>query len=229
MTTVKNKHASATGIGVATHDDQVVYLSAVGHRTSLKSIWGSLVTRNDGKLSGFGLYRLKRLTHTKYAQFWTPILESTSTHMIVVAELATIPDKDSTEDLSENGCYILAFDPEGARHMKPRWGACPERQVLQKRATPKLQRHLVDRLNKMLSIPVLPQWSSYLWERGRNGGRWDDKGLLALTTNGDCVAGYWVNPGWRWTETIQEGLRDGRIRFPRARPVERIAALPKVA
>jgi hypothetical protein len=218
-TTIRNNHASATGVGIAIHDDQVVYLGTVGHRTSLKSIWGTLITANNKGLSGFGKYHLKKLPGTRYVQHWTALPESTATHLIVVAESAEVPAKDQIDDLSENGCYLLVFHPEGARHLKPRYGKSEEREALRKQVNCELQTHLVDRLNKLLSIPVLSEWGPYLWERGL-GGRWDDKGLVALDTDGDCIAGYWVNPRWRWTQTIQKGLQEGYIQFP---------ALPKVA
>ena len=114
---------------------------------------------------------------------------------------------------AESGCYILAFHPEGARHLKPRYGASDERDALRKQASHELRLHLVDRLNKMLSIAVLPEWAPYLWERALSS-RWDDRGLVVLSTDGDCVTGYWINPEWKWAETIQKGLEEGHIRFP---------------
>ena len=60
-TTIRNKHAGATGVGIAVHDKQIVYLSAVGHKTSLKSIWGTLVSSNNKGIDGFGKYHLKKL------------------------------------------------------------------------------------------------------------------------------------------------------------------------
>jgi len=223
-TTVRNKHASATGAGIASHDRQVVYLSAVGHKTSLKSIWGTLISANGKGISGFGQYHVKRLPGTRYAQYWTPLPESTAVHMILVAEVAQIPDRDKSQRLSENGCYILALHPEGAVHLKSRYTRSEERQALREQVDDELRLHLVGRLNKMLSIAVLPEWAPYLW-RQAVGGRWDDRGLVALDTDGDCIAGYWINPDWTWTETIQAGLQRGHIGFPGDEPL----ALPKAA
>lgn len=212
-TTIRNKHAGATGVGIALHDNQIVYLSAVGHKTSLKSIWGTLVSSNNKGIDGFGKYHLKKLSGARYVQYWTPLPESTATHMIVVAEAAQIPDRDKTSEIADSGCYILAFHPEGAKHLKPRYGRSDERDALHKQVSHELWLHLVDRLNKMLSIAVLPEWAPYLWERAL-GSRWDDRGLVVLSTDGDCVVGYWINPKWKWTETIRKGLEEGHIRFP---------------
>jgi hypothetical protein len=222
--TIRNKHASVTGAGIASHNRQVVYLSAVGHKTSLKSIWGTVISANGTGISGFGQYNVKRLPGTRYAQYWTPLPESTAMHMILVAEVAQIPDRDKSQSLSENGCYILAFHPEGAMHLKSRYGRSDERKALREQVDPELRLHLVDRLSKMLSIAVLPEWAPYLWKRAL-GSRWDDRGLVALDTDGDCIAGYWINPDWRWTEAIQVGLQKGHIRFPGDEPF----ALPKAA
>jgi hypothetical protein len=65
-------------------------------------------------------------------------------------------------------------------------------------------------LNKCLAVPLLEEWSSYLWEEGRA------RNLIALLDDGQGQ-GY---AAWRvlpapdaWQEAVQEGIAAGEIQF----------------
>ncbi len=65
-------------------------------------------------------------------------------------------------------------------------------------------------LNKCLALPLLPNWSGYLWANGR------ERNLITLLDNGEgqSYAAWRVLPApQEWQEIIHEGLSTSHIRF----------------
>jgi hypothetical protein len=65
-------------------------------------------------------------------------------------------------------------------------------------------------LNKCLAVPLLEEWSSYLWEEGRA------RDLIALLDggNGQGYAAWRVLPAPdAWQEIVQGGVTAGEIGF----------------
>jgi hypothetical protein len=65
-------------------------------------------------------------------------------------------------------------------------------------------------LNKCLAVPILAEWSDYLWEQGRT------QQLIALLDDGDGqgYAAWRVAPAPEaWQEVVQEGIVAGEIQF----------------
>ena len=74
----------------------------------------------------------------------------------------------------------------------------------------KLQRQFVTRLDRAISLPVLPEWLDYLWRQG------DRRGLIHAIPPGDCrnLIAYRVKTAMPvWTNIISTGLREGAISF----------------
>ncbi|MCP4933060.1 MAG: hypothetical protein GY927_02395, partial [bacterium] len=65
-------------------------------------------------------------------------------------------------------------------------------------------------LNKCLAVPVLEDWTGYLWENGRF------RNLIMLLNGGDGqgYAAWRVLPAPQdWQELVQDGLSTGKISF----------------
>lgn len=74
----------------------------------------------------------------------------------------------------------------------------------------KLQRQFVTRLDRVISLPVLPVWTAYLWQRG------EARGLIHAIAPGDCrnLIVYRIKTTMPvWTTIISTGLAEGDISF----------------
>jgi len=65
-------------------------------------------------------------------------------------------------------------------------------------------------LNRCLSVPLLPAWTSYLWENGRS------ENLITLMNDGKgqgFAAWRGLPEPEKWQELVQDGLQSQQIRF----------------
>ena len=181
VTRVYNSHASVTLLGVVVDSqaDEIHYLSAIGPKGSLQSIWASLASRsqgrvdvsskyaysNDGKLLGpaFDSYwRLKGASGMK--AFWSPLPNTAWSHMVAVSG-----------DVRDNK-VIVVTDPEAV------YWAGKERKARITAAMPEFTRRFVAALNTHSDAPVLEEWGEALLQSAIIN-RW----VRSLTAQGDAL------------------------------------------
>ena len=142
---IRNDHAAVNLAGCAYDDDgNLVYLSAVGHKTALEAIRASLMGRHrKGRLSlstrrsSISLNGLDR-----YEQVWTPLPDFAAYHVVFVARMALKPEP------TDSVAYLLVFDGDGVQ----------------------AQQLLIQRLHEALPIPVLDEWADALWQAAEKCG-----------------------------------------------------------
>jgi hypothetical protein len=143
---IRNDHAAVSLAGCAYDDDgNLVYLSAVGHKTALEAIRASLMGRHrKGRLylstssSSVSLNGLDR-----YEQVWTPLPDFAAHHAVFVARMALKPEP------MDSVAYLLVFDDDEAQ----------------------AKRLLIQRLHEALPIPFLDGWADALWNAAQER-RW---------------------------------------------------------
>ncbi len=179
---VRNKHAAVNLAGYAfDRDHNLVYLSAVGHKTALEAIRASLLGRHrKGKLILNGHTRINGLD--RYEQVWTPLADFSAHHVVFVARQALHPEAldDST--------YLLVFGDDD--------------ELL----TPQAQQLLAQRLHAALPIPVLAEWAEALWKAALER-EWIER----VFANGDCRACWRVLLMTDWAELVEDLLTQGSI------------------
>jgi hypothetical protein len=140
---IRNEHAAVNLAGYAFDNDyNLIYLSAVGHKTALEAIRASLLGRHrKGKLILGGRQPLNGLE--RYEQAWSPIPDFQAHHVIFVARQALKPEP------TDDATYLLVFDGEAETEAK---------------------RLLTKRLHEALPIPVLDEWAEALWNAADDRG-----------------------------------------------------------
>lgn len=61
-------------------------------------------------------------------------------------------------------------------------------------------------LNRALALPLLPEWTDYLWEQGREE-------MFIKTLVGQGAEGFIVEPDAEfWSECVTDGIKEGNLR-----------------
>ncbi|MGD9100448.1 MAG: hypothetical protein PVF45_08205 [Anaerolineae bacterium] len=192
---VRNDHAAVNVAGYAYDgDDNLVYLSAVGHKTALEAIRASLVGRHrKGKLqlsaTGYGYARLNGLD--RYEQVWAALPDFAAHHVAFLARQALKPEP------TDGVTYLPVFANDGSGNDN---GSDDE--LLEAQAA----RRLARRLHEALPIPVLGEWADALWEAAQDR-LWLSRGYAG----GDCCACWRVSLRADWAELVEDLLSQGAI------------------
>jgi len=162
ITRVSNHHTSATLLGLVVDNraEEVHYLSAIGPKTSLQSIFASLASkgrvdvtsklvyeevegRSKYRGTAFGSYwRLHGGRGMK--AYWSPLPNTTWSHLVAVS------------DAVRNDEIIVVTNPRGVYL----WG--DERKACITEAEEEFDRRFVSALNRLTEVPVLPEWGKPL-------------------------------------------------------------------
>jgi hypothetical protein len=182
---VRNDHAAVNVAGYAYDgDDNLVYLSAVGHKTALEAIRASLVGRHrKGKLrlsaTGYGYSRLNGLD--RYEQVWAELPDFAAHHVAFLARQALKPEP------TDGVTYLPVFGDD---------------ELLEAQAA----RLLARRLHEALPIPILGEWADALWAAAQER-EWVTRG----DAGGDCRACWRVSLRADWAELVEDLLAQGAI------------------
>lgn len=140
---VANDNVSALLTGYAINPDthSLVYLHMVGHKTALRSIWGTL---NEGRMHTVRIDTgdqdlLNGYNSETYESFSSVIDAATNTYrMIIIATPAV------AHEVEEHAYLVI---PDGDEDLD-------------------IHRAFAARLNALLPIPILPEWGKALMEHG---------------------------------------------------------------
>ena len=186
VTKVSNHHTSATllGLVVDSQADEVHYLSAIGPKASLQSIWASLASRSKGRVdvaSKFvyeeveGRSRYRGVAFSSYWRlqggrgmkaYWSPLPNTAWNHMVAVSGAV------------RNGEIIVITDPRGVYL----WG--DERKARIAEAEEEFDRRFVAALNRFTEVPVLSEWGKPLRVAAMTASpRW----VKSLQAHGDAI------------------------------------------
>jgi len=186
VTDVSNQHTRATLLGVVVDNqaDEIHYLSAIGPKGSLQSIWASLASRSKGRVdvsSKFvyeeidGRSRYRGAAFSSYWRlqggrsmkaYWSPLPNTSWSHLVAVSEAV------------RNGEIIVITDPQGV------YVYGDERKARIAEAEEEFDRRFVAALNHFTEVPVLPEWGKSLHEAAMTASpRW----LKSLQAHGDAL------------------------------------------
>ena len=124
-------------------DRRLIYLSMLGDKTSLDASWAFIKNR-PRRLISIGTYTIKT-EKMEHQLFKSPELPSGGHHWIMVKRHASWLTVKPNETF-----YLLDFAPHNYYHNT------------HKTHHP----HFYTLLNQTLTIPILPNWSQYLWTKG---------------------------------------------------------------
>jgi len=185
---VRNEHAAVNLAGYAfDQDHNLVYLSAVGHKTALEAIRASLLGRQrQGKLqfgASAGHTRLNGLD--RYEQVWTPLADFAAHHVVFLARQALQPEP------ADSVTYLLVFDSADSGD-----------ELLATQAAGLL----AGRLHAALPIPILGEWADALWQAAL-----ERKWIERINAGGDCRACWSVSLMTDWSALVDDLLVKGDI------------------
>ena len=193
---VYNDQAEAILLGVAVGErNKVFYLSVVGPRSAVKSLWATLVARKKKDILFRYTYWVDpwlqyRGLPSGYHQFWTPLPMTNQVHAVFVARR---PD------------LFLVTAPEGAGN-----GDSYIRDRQLREHSTESYRRFARFLDQHLDIPVLSEWGEYLAREGYRRGL-----LKSLEAGGDCLSANLISNDWaKWQEAIIQALRYGYLTVP---------------
>lgn len=163
-------------------DETLVYLEMVGAKQSVKANWAALVGGGGGNSRVHWLGR-KRIR-----------LDGMKAHVKIQA---TLPCGWTNHILIHKQASLKEMNPEQPFYLLDN-------------GTQPIPPLFYPMLNKCLALPLLPAWTGYLWENGR------ERDLISLLDEGEGQ-GY---AAWRvlpapeaWQEIVQTGLGTKRICF----------------
>jgi hypothetical protein len=186
VTDVSNQHTRATLLGVVVDNqaDEIHYLSAIGPKGSLQSIWASLASRSKGRVDVTSKYvyeevdgrsRYRGAAFRNYWRiqggrgmkaYWSSLPNTAWAHMVAVSGAV------------RNGEIIVITDPHGVYL----WG--DERKTRIAEAEEEFDRRFVAALNKFTDVPVLSEWGKPLRVAAMTTyPRW----LKSLQAHGDAL------------------------------------------
>jgi len=187
----RNDHTAVYLTGYAHDDGILVYLGAVGHKTSLKSIWASAVKGGQKGRVYLSLDRPVRTVRLDnyHSPLWAPLPDQNAYHLVLLGRPAT--DVHVQDGVAIT--YLLVWDGDNDPHSR----AVRAKQLL------------VERLNAALPIPILPEWADVLWKVAAIH-HW----LAKINTGGDCRAGYRLSINVKaWIDLIQEMVAQETLTF----------------
>lgn len=188
---VKNSQTEAwlAGYALTTHqgEKRAIYLSMVGHKTSLDSLRATLQAAKKQRKVVWVDSNMAMPAEQGYVQSWNSLPDFTAHHMVMISSLG-IPGRFHPDDPY---LCLLAFD-----------GQVDEKQSVEDC----LIQQLAVRLSEALRIPILPNWGKALWEAGK------DEMLTEMQTGGDCLAGWQVSLNEEaWARIVQSLLKEKTI------------------
>jgi len=139
---VANDEVSAPLVGYAVdpETDEVVYLHVAGHKTTLRSIWGTLSNGGAQSVSiGAGRRRCFAYSSHNYDTFSDHLERDTNLYRLIVT------DRRAIDREAEGRAYLVVPRAKTGLDLGTVFAA---------------------RLNALLPIPVLPQWGQSLYGRG---------------------------------------------------------------
>ncbi len=184
--TLQNGQTRVDLTGIAYDEDRnLVYIGAMGYKTSLESIRASLLTNKGMTMSEFGERDLYLNPLDRYEQVWQAMTEYTSHHAAFLSRKA-IPGRWEPEDLFG---YALVF--AGVKDLDN-----------------ELHRCFISKLKETLTIPILDEWAESIWHKAD-----ELRYIQDLITKGDCLAGIRINLQANWQELIEDLLKQKAIRL----------------
>ncbi len=189
--TARNDHTAVYLTGYAHDDGILIYLGAVGNKTSLKSIWASAVKGGQKGRVYLSLDRPVRTVRLDnyHSPLWAPLPDQDAYHLVLLGRPAT--DVHVQDGVAIT--YLLVWDGDNDPHSR----AVRAKQLL------------VERLNAALPIPILPEWADVLWKVAAVH-HW----LVKISTGGDCRAGYRLSINVKaWINLIQEMVAQETLTF----------------
>ena len=196
---VYNAQVQAHAIGLAwdPESDVAFYLSAAGSKNALRSIWTSMLVRdnkdpelkmhngwtdqNAFKGPSSGVHQ--NMVGLKNTALWHGVFFDRSPYFLFIED-------------AEGAYYPDSNDPD---HFDVRY-------ELQQKHLPEVQKHLVRRINDWSNIPVDPSWGAELWQVGI-----DHDILKPLECHGDCVGAWLIDSTANWLYYVQQALKEGRL------------------
>lgn len=191
---VYNEHVHAVCAGLAAAaDGRCYYLSAVGPKTALKSIWAGLWRRNGSRSTRSEWTRSNVALHfpkdARVRSFYAPLPGTDQVHGVFLVD--------------EPGLFPV-IRPEAALVSDQ-----AQRRALAQEAWPQVAARFTAFLNDIAEAPVLAEWAMALWRAGWYAGY-----LWSLEAHGDCVAAVTAEPGSDWTGLIRRLVREGEVDIP---------------
>ena len=189
--TVHNDHTAVPLTGYAHDGNFLVYLGAVGNKTSLKSIWASAVGNGSRKKSRLYLSLGSSVSYPVqgseyHSPLWAPLPDQNAYHLTLLSRAATEANVQDGVGIT----YLPIWDSDGDPQTTAR-------------------KLLVERLDAALPIPVLPEWADALWDAAE-----DQRWLAEMATGGDCRAGYRLTINVEaWIKLIQEMVEQETLTF----------------
>ena len=194
MTTTKqtlrayNDQAVIECCGYAVDDDVLIMLDAVGYKTSCKSIWATTVNspRKAYTITPRVTVTGGDVRKTKYRAFWMELPEQNA-HNMVVCHTRLLDASPVPGEILPFYLVTGAADDEIRQRMH--------------------DRRFVALLNQALDLPILPEWSGWLWVSGL------ESQLITQIKHGGDVSGAWrvQTHAAQWAEIVQIGLAQQKI------------------
>ena len=178
-------------------DRRLVYLSMLGDKTSLDASWAFIKNR-PRRLISIGNYTIKTEKKEHYL-FKSPELPSGGHHWIMVNRRASWLTLKPNDEF-----YLLNFERDNYYHNTRQ--TCPP--------------HFYTLLNQTLTIPILPEWTQYLWRKA-NITSIDKDVYLADSVDSYAEGNVCYNSrAWKiftdfdeWSDIIKLGIRYGDLTF----------------
>lgn len=169
------------------HNVQLVYLSLIGNPTNLKASWAYI--KNGGGYKTVNEHTVK-ITSKAHQLFKSTELPNGLYHWVILHKSASWVTMERKSPF-----YLLDFYNENTKY-----DYAPAQ--------------FYPLLNTALSIPIRPEWTQYLWERGRS------RHLIRSLSDKDqdtCLyqmGAVYINPDTRlWSKIINDGFRHKKLSF----------------
>lgn len=181
---VSNDEARVALVGFALDHEtrEVIYLHMVGHKTALRSIWGSLNTVHARTVTVGTPTRYHYAGSSHNYTTYTDVVDTAGRTGLI---RMLIVDKRAYEAEVVDKAYLVL--PQGI-------------------AGERLERAFASRLTAVLPVPVAPAWGRTLRQAG------DERGLVTpCLCGGDVGAAYVLTADETWLELLHEQLVAGEL------------------
>ena len=204
---IHNDHTSTQLIGIA-HDPNtnlIYYCSNAGPGVSIKAIFSSLASnKKTGSLScsTLGIYNA---TGANPLTSWSAQLPNTHIQHAIISyredNLLLVADAAAADLTDTDDPSILQ-----------------QRQDLLTAHMPTIHNQLTLFLNQHTDVPVDNSWAKQLWNHAITNDHacpeLAEGAITTLTTYGDCLAAWLINPKFNWLKLTQQLIKEGTLPWP---------------
>lgn len=185
-----NLHTRVMALGLAVANSTVFYLSTAGPGTSVKSIWGTLVS-SKGTLDA-GEWGSDLSGAPKMQTEYKALSGSNFQHMV---------------SFVRGDHFLVVADPQAAQfYRQEEIDHVEGRKKLLTEHMHSVYDTFIARLNVQTDVPLLPGWACPLWEAGLSEGA-----IIPLETYGDCLGAWQLSDTFAWLPVVERLLGQGSI------------------